>query len=57
MRSTCFFIGPGTNLDCLEIVGVGSSPVKKESFEYLQNRVKKDLFIVSLYGKIPCIFL
>lgn len=53
MNSACFFIGPGTNLDCLEIVGVGSSPVKKESFEYLQNRVKKDLFVVSLYGKIP----
>lgn len=41
---------PETNLDCLKIIGIGGSPVKKENFEYLQNKVKKDVFIGSMYG-------
>lgn len=48
---TSNFKGPDTNLDCLKIIGIGGSPVKKENFEYLRNNVKKDVFIGSMYGK------
>lgn len=48
---TLNFKGPDTNLDCLKIIGIGGSPVKKENFEYLRNNVKKDVFIGSMYGK------
>nr|XP_042895674.1 acetoacetyl-CoA synthetase [Parasteatoda tepidariorum] len=40
---------PGTNLDCLKVIGIGGSPVKRQNFEYLR-KVKSDVFVGSMYG-------
>lgn len=41
---------PESNLDSLKIIGIGGSPVKKENFEYLKTKVKREIFIGSMYG-------
>ncbi|GIY37652.1 acetoacetyl-CoA synthetase [Caerostris darwini] len=41
---------PGTNLDCLKIIALTGSPIRPQNYKFLLNNVKKDLFILSLYG-------
>ncbi|KAG8195203.1 hypothetical protein JTE90_027946 [Oedothorax gibbosus] len=39
-----------TNLDSLKIILLGGSPPKPKNYEFLLNKVKRDLFVGSLYG-------
>ncbi|XP_055934271.1 acetoacetyl-CoA synthetase-like [Argiope bruennichi] len=42
--------GPNTNLDCLKIVSMSSSPPKPRNYNFLLNKVKKDLYVGCMYG-------
>ncbi|GIY63263.1 acetoacetyl-CoA synthetase [Caerostris darwini] len=42
--------GPNTNLDNLKIIAIGGSPVKAQNYFFLHSKVKKDVFVSSLYG-------
>lgn len=42
--------GPNTDLSHLKMITIGASPVKLQNFDYLLNRVKKDMFVTCLYG-------
>ncbi|KAG8195207.1 hypothetical protein JTE90_027950 [Oedothorax gibbosus] len=41
---------PGCKLEHLKMLTVGASPVKLQNFDFLLNRVKKDMFLNCLYG-------
>ncbi|GIY39599.1 acetoacetyl-CoA synthetase [Caerostris darwini] len=41
---------PGMNFDSLKVVALGASPSKIRNFEFLHNRVNKNLFVSSIYG-------
>ncbi|GBN74224.1 Acetoacetyl-CoA synthetase [Araneus ventricosus] len=41
---------PGTYFDSLKIITLGASPSKIRNFEFLYNKVKKNLFVSSIYG-------
>lgn len=45
-----FFAGLNTDLSSLKEIIICGSPVKKENFEYLLTKVKKDLFVGIMYG-------
>lgn len=45
------FLDDDINLDSLKIIVLGGSPPKPKNYEFLFNKVKRDLFIGSLYGK------
>ncbi|CAL1286782.1 unnamed protein product [Larinioides sclopetarius] len=42
--------GPNTNLDCLKIIAMSGSPPLPKNYNFLLNKVKKDLFVGSVYG-------
>lgn len=42
--------GPDCKLEHLKMLTIGASPVKLQNFDFLLNRVKKDLFVNCLYG-------
>ena len=44
------FAGINADLSSLKEIIICGSPVKKENFEYLQTKVKKDLFVGIMYG-------
>ncbi|GFY45836.1 acetoacetyl-CoA synthetase, partial [Trichonephila inaurata madagascariensis] len=41
---------PNTNLEHLKIISLSGSPPKPRNYEFLLNRVKKDLFVGCMYG-------
>ncbi|XP_071035610.1 acetoacetyl-CoA synthetase isoform X3 [Parasteatoda tepidariorum] len=42
--------GPDCKMEHLKMLTIGASPVKLQNFDFLTNRVKKDLFVNCLYG-------
>ncbi|GFY51698.1 acetoacetyl-CoA synthetase [Trichonephila inaurata madagascariensis] len=45
-----FYVGSFSNFDHFKTVCIAGSPVKAQNVKYIQDNVKKDLFVASLYG-------
>ncbi|XP_055933995.1 acetoacetyl-CoA synthetase-like isoform X2 [Argiope bruennichi] len=41
---------PGMNFDHFKVLSMGASPVKPKNYEYIYDKVKKDVFLGTLYG-------
>ncbi|XP_055932765.1 acetoacetyl-CoA synthetase-like [Argiope bruennichi] len=50
MESTNIVPGLSTNLDCLKIISLSGSPPKPRNYDFLLNKVKKDMYVGSMYG-------
>lgn len=50
MEKMEIFPSQKSDMSFLKLVVVGGSPVKNHNFEYLKNKVKKDLFVGIVYG-------
>ncbi|GFY60118.1 acetoacetyl-CoA synthetase [Trichonephila inaurata madagascariensis] len=50
MEDEDVFPGPNANLEHLKIISLSGSPPKPRNYEFLLNRVKKDLFVGCMYG-------
>ncbi|XP_035221381.1 acetoacetyl-CoA synthetase-like [Stegodyphus dumicola] len=50
MEKNDVYPGPDCKLEHLKVLTIGASPVKLQNFDFLLNKVKKDMFLNCLYG-------